>query len=295
MLVDLRIHYLDSFSFISNVFYKDNIMDNTENYQIDIKKINLEISLLKNPMVFLFNIITYRDELLDDNLSICLRLYLKHHSIIALDYNIKKIFRDELYDYKKSWNVLKEFYKLMDKKFALILILRKWHSVYTNDIFWNLPISEQNDHLQQINERFLGIYDCARGGVPYYVKLNSLLKNQNNNRVELLEDGILRLEIILKMFGQKLFQSMSIPLITIKDYWELSNENLIRYFIVIFEKFSELLNQTIKLFDSYNLTCIQINNLINPIIIKINSKLIDSETEDDDIKLFCDNMNLIVK
>ena len=46
------------------------------------------------------------------------------------------------------------------------------------------------------------------------------------------------------------------------------------------------INQTIKLFDSYNLTCIQINNLINPIILKINSKLFDSETEIEDIKNF---------
>ena len=45
------------------------------------------------------------------------------------------------------------------------------------------------------------------------------------------------------------------------------------------------LNQTIKLFDSYNLICIQINNLINPCLIKINSVNIDSDTEYEDIKL----------
>ena len=267
----------------------DNIKKNYSDFQIDIKKINLEISLIKNPRVFLFNLISWRYELTDINLSICLRLFLKHHSTIAFEHNLKKIFRDELCNYKKSWDVLKDFYKLMNKKFALIFILKKWHSVYSNEIFWKLPIDEQNDYLQLIKERFFGIYDCSKGGIPYYVKLSSLLKNVNTNRTILMENGIYRLKIILEMFGPKLFQSLDIPLISVKDYWELTNEKLIKYFIIIFEKFSELLNQIITLFDSYNLICIQIKNLLNPIIVTINSDVIDSETECKDIKLFCEN------
>ena len=186
--------------------------------------------------------------------------------------------------------MLDEFYKLIDKKLAIILILKKFHLVYNNKKFWKSSINEQNDFLEQTKERFLGIYDCARGGIPYYIKLVALLKN-SSNKTELLEDSKTRLLMILDMFGPKLFRSMDIPLITVWDYSELSNENLIKYWVIIFEKFSELLNQTIKLFDSYNLINIQINNLINPIIVKINSVLIDSETdpetENQDIKLFC--------
>lgn len=257
-----------------------------KNNQIDIKKTNLEISIVKTPLVLLFNLITWRLELGDEILSICLRLFLKHHSVEALNYNLKNLFGNELVHFKKSLGVLKDFYKLMDKKLALILILKKWHSVYTNEKFWKMNVTEQNDYLQQIKDRFLGIYDCARGGVPYYVKLTTLLKNSNTHRGELLEEGKLRLKIILEMFGPKLFQSMDIPLISVDDYYKLTDENLVKYFIVIYEKFLELLNQTIKLFDSYNLICIQINNLVNPIKVKINSKLIDSETEVEDIKNF---------
>jgi hypothetical protein len=260
-----------------------------ENNQIDIKKTDSEISLIKYPISFLFNIITWRNELSDYNLSICLKLFIKHHSTIALNYNLKRIFRDELYDFNKSWDTLKEFYKLMNKKIALILILKKWYHIYSNDFFWKLSTSKQTDYLQQIRERFLGIYDCSKGGVPYYAKLSTLLKKQNSNRDELLCDSVFRLKTILDMFGPKLFESMDIPLVKVKDYYELSDENLIKYFITIFEKINELLNQTIILFDSYNLTCIHINNLISPIIIKINTKHIDSETENDDIKIFCDN------
>lgn len=262
-------------------------MENINDNKIDIKKTNLEISLLKNPRIFLFYLITWRNELDDEQLSICLRLYLKNHSIIALEHNLKKIFRDELCKYKKSWNVLKDFYKLIDKKLALVFILKKWHSVYTNEIFWKLSISKQNDYLQLVKERFFGIYDCSKGGIPYHVKLVTLLKNSNNYRSELIDDSIFRLKNILEMFGTKLFQCMNIPLITVQNYLELSNENLIKYFVVIFEKFSELLNQTIKLFDSYNLICIQIYNLVNPIILKIKSACINSETDCEDINLFC--------
>lgn len=258
--------------------------------QINIKKTSNQIAELKHPIVFLFNLITYKDELSDDNLSICLRLYLKYHTEIALEYNLKGIFKKELRKFKKSWTVLDEFYKLIDKKLAIILILKKFHLVYNNKKFWKSSINEQNDFLEQTKERFLGIYDCARGGIPYYIKLAALLKN-SSNKTELLEDSKTRLLMILDMFGPKLFRSMDIPLITVWDYSELSNENLIKYWVIIFEKFSELLNQTIKLFDSYNLINIQINNLINPIIVKINSVLIDSETdpetENQDIKLFC--------
>ena len=41
-----------------------------------------------------------------------------------------------------------------------------------------------------------------------------------------------------------------------------------------------------KLFDSYNLVCIKLNNLYNPLIININTINIDSETEIDDIKIY---------
>jgi hypothetical protein len=91
---------------------------------------------------------------------------------------------------------------------------------------------------------------------------------------------------LLDIFGKELFVSLEIPLIKLKDFYELSDENTLKYIIVIYEKFTELLNQTIKLFDSYNLICIQLNNLINPKFISIKSVHVDSETEDDDIKLF---------
>lgn len=254
---------------------------------MDIKKTNLEISKLNNPIVFLFWIISYRDELTDYNLSILLRLFLKHHSTIALNYNLKEIFKNELTHFNSSWDVLNKFYKIIGKKMVLIMVIKKWYLVYDNKKFWQMNISEQNDYLQLMKDRFLAVFDNSKGGVSYINKLANLIKNKNSNRDFILEDAKNRLIIILNIFGNKLFQSLEIPLISLDDFYQLSNENLIGYFIIIYEKFLELLNQTIKLFDSYNLICIQQNNLLNPIIVNVNSKSIDSETEAEDIQLFC--------
>ena len=262
-----------------------------ENQKLDIKKTNLEIGSINNPVVFLFNLITHREEIEDQNLSICLRLFIKHHSIVVLEYNWKQIFLNELKLFPKSWDILKDFYKLIDKKLALVFILKKWHSVYINDFFWGITICDQIDFLQQTKERFMSIYDCSRGGLAYHYKLSSYLKNELF-RYGILEDSIQRLKIILEMFGHKIFQSLDIPLIQVKDFLKLTDDNIIKYFVVIYDKFTELLNQTIKLFDSYNLVCIQLNNLINPIIIKINSITIDSETEEENIKMFCDDLSI---
>ena len=143
----------------------------------------------------------------------------------------------------------------------------------------------QLDYLTNTKERFLSIYDCSKGGIPFHYKLAQLFKEGKYNKNEIINDIINRLLLVLSIFGKNVFISLQIPLITIKDFYELTEENILKYIIVIFEKFNELLNQTIKLFDSYNLVCIQLHNLISPSFIKINSSNIDSETECEDIKM----------
>jgi hypothetical protein len=256
-----------------------------ENNILDIKKAGQEINQIKYPLVFLFELISNMESFNDENFSIILRLFLKSHTNVGLEFNLKKLFRKELSNWIMSWNVLNDFYKLLNKKISLIFILKKWHLVYENNEFWSLDIIDQNEYLFNVKNRFLSVYDCAKGGIPLHNKVIMLLKDSKVNRDIVLETIIDRLKIVLEMFGTKLFQSLEIPLITMGDFYKLSNENLIKYLLVIWEKFNELLNQTIKLFDSYNLVCIQLDNLLNPIIININTSNIDSETEADDIHL----------
>ena len=262
----------------------ENIENDNETF-INISQINSKIENIKNPLIFIFSLIPYKNELGDYNLSIVLRLFIKYHSNTLLEYNIKKLFINELDNYSLSLNVLISFYKLIAKKIPLIFVLKKWHTIYINDQFWKSPIQLQLDHLSNIKDRFNSIYDCSRGGIPYHYKLAQIFKENNFYKSEIMENIIDRLVSILDIFDKNIFISLEIPLITLTDFYDLSNENILKYIITIYEKFSQLLNHTIKLFDSYNLICIQLNNLINPCLIKIKSVNIDSETEYDDIKL----------
>ncbi len=261
-------------------------MENINKNSIDIKKTHDDILKVTSPVVFLFRLIPYMNEIDDINLSIILRIYLKHHANIAFSFNLKKLLANELSNKYLSWAVLCDFYKIIKKKFTLIFILKKWHQVYLNENFWKLSIEEQIDHLANIKLHFHGIYDCSKGGMPLHYKVGSYLKDKRVNRDFIIDDLIERLIKILNIFGPKLFQTLEIPLVTVKEFIELTDENIVKYLVVIYDKFTELLNQTSKLFDSYNLVCIQLNNLLNPMIININAVHLDSETEADDIKMY---------
>jgi Mg2+ and Co2+ transporter CorA len=89
-----------------------------------------------------------------------------------------------------------------------------------------------------------------------------------------------RLEQILKMFGNKIFYKLEIPLLTEDEFDDLPKENIIKYLLFIYEKFKGLLEQTIIIFDNFNLIHDNIMNLLNPVVVNINMKCIDiNETE----------------
>ena len=63
---------------------------------MDIKKISNEIEKIQTPLIFLFRLISYKDSINDNDFSIILRLFLKHHLVISLEFNLKKLFQNEL-------------------------------------------------------------------------------------------------------------------------------------------------------------------------------------------------------
>ena len=260
-------------------------MNDNQVKTINIFKTSQEIDKIKYPAIFLFNLIAHIDDFDDYELSIIIRIFMKSHSNFMMEYNIKRLLADDIYQYSLTWCALNDFYKMIGKKIPIVFVLKKFYAVYDNEIFWSMKTSAQLDYLANSKERFLSIYDCSKGGTPFHYKLAQLFKECKYNRTEILNNIADRLIYILEIFGKNVFASLEIPLITTKDFYELSDENILKYIIVIYEKFNELLNQIIKLFDSYNLICIQLQNLINPSFIKITSGNIDSETEDEDIKM----------
>jgi hypothetical protein len=250
----------------------------------DIKINELKISQIKYPLVFLFRVLSYVNELDDINLSIILRLFLKHHFEIGILYNLKMILGIDLQKKILSINVINSFYRILNKKRLLTYILKKWHAIYTNKKFWKLETLEQIEKLYQIQNHFMSIFDCSKGGIPYHLKVYNLLKTEQKHFI--IENIKERLELILNIFGEKIFINLNIPLICSQDFDKLTPEEMTKYLQIIFQKFNEVLTQTIKIFESFNYHCLELNNLLNPVNIQINTSFLDSETECDDIKLF---------
>lgn len=258
---------------------------------MNIKNISKEIENIKYPAIFLFRLNSFKYELGDDILCIILRLFLKHHSLFALENNMKELF-NELVDFSKSWECLSDFYKLLKKKMSLVFAFRKWQSIFVDKIFWKLPYNMMATHLINIKERFHAIYDCSKGGFPFHYKLGQLFKSKVNNSKAVNQDIINniaeRLESIVQIFGIRLLSSLGIPLITKEDLEDLNMEGIIKYLLIIFEKIKEILEQTIKLFNSYEMTCNIIEAMINPVIININTTNCDLNIMKEDICLFCE-------
>jgi hypothetical protein len=156
---------------------------------------------------------------LDDYIvSIVLRLFFKYHSEIALTYNIKKIFCNELENYFLSKNVIDEFYILMKKRMVLIFKLKIFSRLYKNKKFWNLSTEQQIVFLNELKERFLAIYDCSKGGFPLYLKIQQIINDKNLDH-HIIDSTIHdRLINIIDLFGQKFLQSIDINLYSASEY-----------------------------------------------------------------------------
>lgn len=245
-------------------------------YKMNINFISNEIEKLQFPIIFLFKLITYKNDITDQDMSIILRLFLKHHHTMAMETNLKKLFNNELGSI--SCNIINNFYKMVKKKMSLLFSIKKFHNIYDNKKFWKLSHEKQPDFLSNIKELFNSYYDCAKGGVPLHHKINGLLKNN-----EIKETIIIRLESILKLLGPRIITSLEIPLITVDDFMILSNNDIIKYLLFIHEKSNSLLDQMIKLLNSYIVVSNNINSLMNPVLITIKTKELDSDTKIEDI------------
>lgn len=253
---------------------------------MNIRQIYLDIEKIKYPCIFLFNLIAHLDQINDHDLSIVLRIFMGLHTDFMFEYNIKKLFKKNIYKNTFTWYALTDFYDIVNKKIQLISVLEKFYHVYDNNDFWSLSTQDQLDFLSNIKNKFMSVYDCAKGGVPFYNKITQLFKTKSISKNEVMEIVIERLVCVVDLFGTKMLSSIGIQLITVSDFYNLTNENVLIYLITIYEKISQLLNQTIKLFNAYNLVCVQLSNLINPNIINIKTISMDSETEAEDIKIY---------
>ena len=186
------------------------------------------MKLKKNPNIYFYNLINNKCKLDDNKLYIYIRIFLNYHSDVFINYNLQDII-NKLNGYNKSINVIIRFHKLSLEKNNILLLIKKWELIYHNHFFWNLTLEKQIIYLYSIKDRFYAFYDCSKGGTIYHMKLHSLLKSSNS--IDIINNSIERLVYIFKMFGSDIFKCINIPIITVKTFNELSNENIILYFI----------------------------------------------------------------
>lgn len=254
---------------------------------IDIKNLSNQMSEIKNPLIFLFLLDSYISKIDDYNLSLILRVFLKYHTQVALEVDLKSLWLEDFIDYPKSWSVLNDFYDMINKKIFIVLHIQKWNQVYDNNIFWKQPLEKQIEHLNNMKTRFLAIYDCSRGGAPFHLKLVGFsdCDKNNNYKLEIFNDIQYRLETLLQIFGLKIFKALNIPLMPVSQFHNESYQNIITYLNIIFDRINVLIEQTTKIFEYYSVVCLQLDNIVNPIVINIKSSHIDSDTEHDDIAM----------
>lgn len=257
---------------------------------INIKKIEIEIEKIKYPLIFLFSLIPHLDMIDDMNLSIILRIFLKYHITSVSNYNIKKIFSKSIPRYFMTLEILNNFQKLIKKKIIYSAFLEKWKESYNNNKFWKLKTCDMIDTIINLKTRFQAMFDCSKSCEPFHKKLFSYIIKTNKGTsqfsYDINENIIHRLELILKLLGKKLFDIVEIPILTIDDYNNLDACDIIKYMDAIYERIGNFLEKSIDLFTSYNMVCMQIDSMINPTIVKVAIKDVESETEIDDIKLY---------
>ena len=193
----------------------------------------------------------------------CLKLFLKNNIDFVANNNLLESLSETIYKDSELWRILYCFYSLLNYKINLVYQLKKWKDIYINDIFWNLSTLEQIDFLNNLKIYFLSIYDCSQGGSVYHIKLMMIFQSNNYNYYQIMEDVEDRLKRILDLFGQKIFEHLNIPLITVRDLYNLSNEQILKYFTVIFKSIKQLLDEIIELFQNFNLVCEKLNILLS--------------------------------
>jgi len=250
---------------------------------INIELANLNISKLKYPIVFLFNLLNYKEEIGDYNLSIIMKLFLRNHVSLILNYNIMQIFEYELSNYILTSTLLVSFLKLFKKKMSLVVIIKQWYELYDNKKFWSLDIKDQLLYINDIKMKFLAIFDLTFvGSTPFHNKIKELLNDHRSNKEIILDEIKRRLRYILKLFNSKIFKSLDIPVLAISDFDTLTNEEIHIYLTVVFTRFIKLLNETTAFFENYSNTNNELNELLN---IKEPEAIL---TEEIDSKLFLD-------
>ena len=165
-------------------------------------------------------------------------------------------------DDNNTLNILNNFYSLVKEKMEIIMILKKWKDVYVNEEFWDMTLPDQITFLYTLRLKFLSIYDCSQGGSVYHIKLMLIFKSNRYHYTQIMNDVEDRLRRSLELMGKPIFKYLNIKLITLKELYSFTHEEIIDYFNLIFNNVKKLLNEVIILFEGFNNNCNSLDLLL---------------------------------
>ena len=260
----------------------DDIILNINEATINIKNINF-------PIIFLFKLDSYKESFGDYTTSVILRIFFKYNIEFVINNNIKNIFNDiDENIFPLTLKAIIDIYKFMSNKLKLIHIIKNWYNLYNKPEFWNKSLDDQLIYLENLRHYFLSIFDMSKGGSSFIMRANSLLEDHNHNKNITLEEIKSRLVLVLNIFGPEIFNALKIPMISSSLFDETDNKNIIEYMKMIFFNCINMLDETLEIFNQYITLCNDINILLNPIVISINTlEITENYDEDEDISMFC--------
>lgn len=248
--------------------------------EINWPEIENDIKNSKTQVAFFLLFIKNKDVFKDDDIALIIRLFLKYHFDVFLNYNFLH-FTKMLDDYYLSINVLKDFYNLIKKQENLLNLIKIIKPSFKKTHFWKKDIESQINNLMDLKLRFLSIFDCSFGNISFSLKLRSIenpseyIKDIHTNEI------IKRLLLIYKLFGYNFFMNNNIILVTINDIFDMTFKNRINYFDYIFGKINKILINFINILSLYNLNLVELNCLLKPIQLNFEIEALDSNIDID--------------
>lgn len=240
--------------------------------------------LIKNtkyPLTLLLSLIINIKNISQENFSFLIRIFIRYHFNILLDYPVVKLFNTLKVEMDPSIVKFYKFYLKLVKLVNNVIILKKDFPKYSK-------LTIKNFHLKIIKESeiFKSYFDASFSNNNFHCKLMQYFCSDNVN--ETLDNEISkRLSDSLKVISIKFAKNFEIPIITQEEFDKLDGLEKFKFVNNYFEK----VNETFKVIN-LNLKKIQVYkdiliNLTKPkkINIIINNTL-NSETDYDDLEIF---------
>ena len=245
---------------------------NWEDFDIKIKEI-------KYPYILIHKFFNNINLINDTYACIILRYIIKHHINIFLEKPFFLLIIKLENSYPETTEVLINFYKNIKNRKKIINHLKKWHMAFKNRFFWEKKIEEQIIFLNNVKLRIQSAFDTSKGGISFIIKMIPILKGKHD-ATETIISATERLKIVYKLLGIKFFTEYNIPIISIDQFYELDNMNMIKYMNIVYSKTLEHLNIIINLFEQLNMINLKLYDLLNPCFVNIEEDHLNIEDED---------------